>query len=136
MLFRSAGAAWTGELGDEGRRGLPGAPEVSGQHSVRAVRLRTDEELRAFVLQVVRLADNPKRRSELLAGRLRFTLDGGGPAAAPAITHRVDKGAVTERAVIAAAGAGAALVLGPRAVLTPLARDKARALGVRVDKER
>ena len=32
--------------------------------------------------------------------------------------------------------AGAALVLGPRAVLTPLARDKARALGVPVQKER
>jgi hypothetical protein len=103
---------------------------------VRAVRLRTDEELREFVLQVVRLADNPKRRRDLLTGRLRFTLDGGGPAAAPAVTRRVDKGAVTERAVIAAAGAGAALVLGPRAVLTPLARDKARALGVRVEKER
>ncbi len=104
--------------------------------NVRAVRLRTDEELREFVLQVVRLADNPKRRRDLLAGRLRFTLDGGGPAAAPAVLHRVEKGAVTERAVIAAAGAGAALVLGPRAVLTPLARDKARALGVRVEKER
>jgi hypothetical protein len=48
----------------------------------------------------------------------------------------VEKGAVTERAVIAAAKAGHRLVLGPRAVLTPLARDKARALGVPVEKER
>ena len=48
----------------------------------------------------------------------------------------VEKGAVTERAVLAAAKAGERLVLGPRAVLTPLARDKARALGVRVEKER
>ena len=45
-------------------------------------------------------------------------------------------GAVTERLVAAAGKAGAALVLGPRAVLTPLARDKARALGVPVQKER
>jgi len=43
---------------------------------------------------------------------------------------------VTERAVIAAARAGERLVLGPRAVLTPLSRDKARALGVLVEKER
>lgn len=100
------------------------------------MQLRTDEELREFVLQVVRLADNPKRRRDLLAGRLTFTLDSGGAAAGPAVTHRVGKGAVTERAVIAAARAGAGLVLGPRAVLTPLARDKARALGVRVEKER
>ena len=43
---------------------------------------------------------------------------------------------MTERAVIAAAKAGERLVLGPRAVLTPLARDKARALGVPIEKER
>jgi hypothetical protein len=101
------------------------------------VRLSTDEELQAFVLRVLRLADNPKRRRDILAGRLRFTL--AAPAAGqpgPAITQRVDKGAVTERAVIAAARTGARLVLGPRAVLTPLARDKARALGVPVEKER
>lgn len=114
-----------------------GQPASGGSGTeVRPVRLGTDEELREFVLQVVRLADNPKRRRDLLAGRLTFTLDSGGAAAGPAVTHRVGKGAVTERAVIAAARAGAGLVLGPRAVLTPLARDKARALGVRVEKER
>ena len=52
------------------------------------------------------------------------------------VAHRVEKGAVTERAVEAAAKAGARLVLGPRAVLTPLAKDKARALGVAIEKER
>jgi hypothetical protein len=129
----SAAPAASALLASAGASGRSGPRDGA---DVRVVRLATDEELRAFVLQVVRLADNPKRRGDLLAGRLRFTLDGGGPAAAPAVQHRVDKGAVTERAVIAAAGAGAALVLGPRAVLTPLARDKARALGVRVDKER
>jgi len=41
---------------------------------------------------------------------------------------------VTERIVAAAAAAGARLVLGPRAVLTPLARDKARALGVPIER--
>jgi hypothetical protein len=102
---------------------------------VRPVRLASDEELHEFVLQVIALADNPKRRRDLLAGRLRFTL---GPARGPQglADHRIEKGAVTERAVQAAASAGARLVLGPRAVLTPLARDRARALGVPIEKER
>jgi len=91
--------------------------------------------LRDFALRVLRIADNPKLRRDLIAGRIRFRLAdqsaGPGPAA-----HRVDKGAVTERAVAAAAKAGARLVLGPRAVLTPLAKDKARALGVLIEMER
>jgi hypothetical protein len=116
------------------------------------------------------MADNPKRRRDLLAGRLRFTLAPGGfapttadfapggltsasadqPGSAPGSVipadhvragasqarHRIERGAVTERAVQAAASAGARLVLGPRAVLTPLARDRARALGVPIEKER
>jgi hypothetical protein len=43
---------------------------------------------------------------------------------------------VTERHVKAAAAAGARIALGRAAVLTPLAREKARALGVHVEKER
>jgi hypothetical protein len=100
------------------------------------VRLATDEELHAFVLQVLALADNPKRRRDLLAGRLRFTLAPGARADGNPADHRIEKGAVTERTVQAAARAGARLVLGPRAVLTPLARDRARALGVPIEKER
>jgi hypothetical protein len=135
------------------------------------VRLTTDEELRAFVAEVLRLAGDPQRRQDLLSGRLRFTLGdrsscggwapgmsrpfagqlpaGGQPpggglppgvgqfaAGVPAAVRRIEKGAVTERAVIAAAKAGNRLVLGPGAMLTPLAKDKARALGVPVEKER
>jgi hypothetical protein len=44
--------------------------------------------------------------------------------------------AVTERLVASAAKAGQRLVLGPRAVLTPLARDRALALGVPIERER
>jgi hypothetical protein len=128
--------------------------------TLQPVRLATDEDLREFALQIVRLADNPKRRRDLLAGRLRFTLAAAGLSAAPAgpvprpgrgpasgrgspdpagtgrADHRIERGAVTERAVQAAASAGGRLVLGPRAVLTPLARDRARALGVPIEKER
>jgi hypothetical protein len=49
---------------------------------------------------------------------------------------RIEKGAVTERVVREAKAAGARLVLAPGAVLTPLARDKAKALGVQIEKER
>ncbi|HUZ55632.1 MAG TPA: hypothetical protein VMU94_24265 [Streptosporangiaceae bacterium] len=101
-----------------------------------AVRIVTDAELRDFVLRVLRLADNPRLRRDLIAGRIRFRLAEQPPGVASQAAHRVEKGAVTERAVAAAAKAGARLVLGPRAVLTPLARDKARALGVPIDKER
>jgi hypothetical protein len=49
--------------------------------------------------------------------------------------RRIEHGAVTEKVVRDAAQAGQRLVLGPRAVLTPLARDRARASGVEIDKE-
>jgi hypothetical protein len=151
MIVESSGQIAHKSLHDHGQpapgspaagQGLPGAspgssgsPAASPHVTVRPVRLGTDAELHEFVLHILALADNPKRRRDLLAGRLRFTLAPGTPPAAPA-DHRVEKGAVTERAVQAAAAAGARLVLGPRAVLTPLARDRARALGVPIEKER
>lgn len=49
--------------------------------------------------------------------------------------HRIESGAVTERHVAAAAGQGARLVLGRKAVLTPLARDRIRATGITVERE-
>jgi hypothetical protein len=91
------------------------------------------DELRALVREVLR---------DELRALVREALRDALPAAAAGsgngtgTIQRVEKGAVTERMVAAAARDGAALVLGPRAVLTPLARDKARALGVPVQKER
>ena len=51
-------------------------------------------------------------------------------------TRRIGRGAVTEKVVRDAARAGERLVLGPGAVLTPLARDRARASGVEISRER
>jgi hypothetical protein len=110
-----------------------------GVAEVETVSVRTDRELAAFVTRLLRLAENPRRREDLRTGRLRFRLAPGGAAGASASarpTRRVDKGAVTEATVRDAARAGARLVLGPRAVLTPLARDRARAAGVEIEKER
>jgi hypothetical protein len=115
-----------------------GAPHNGSGRSAltRQVRLETDADLRQFALEIVRLADNPARRRDLLTGRLTFTLAvraGDLPATG---VHRIETGAVTERAVQSAAKAGQRLVLGPRAVLTPLARDRALALGVPIERER
>lgn len=112
-------------------RGRPAPADEAGSWTVR---ISTDEELHQFVLRVLRLADNAKLRRDLISGRVRFRLASG--AARGHAEHRVDKGAVTERVVAAAAQAGARLVLGRRAVLTPLAKDRARALGVAISRER
>jgi hypothetical protein len=117
------------------------APGSASSAGTRHVRLATDEDLHQFVLTVVRLADNPARRRDLLTGRLRFTLSGthGGQAQGSQPQQgafRIETGAVTERAVQAAAKAGERLVLGRRAVLTPLARDRALSLGVPIERER
>src|SRR6266851_4227311 len=112
----------------------PAAPPQVG--AVYTVSLRTDQELAAFVSRILHLFENPKHRDDLRAGRLRFRLAASGPAGSARPAHRIEKGAVTEAAVRDAARAGARLVLGRRAVLTPLARDRARAAGVEIEKER
>jgi hypothetical protein len=138
------GAAGLGEAGLGGTGTVTGAPAQDGlphtvrEHveSVEVVSIRTDADLGNFVLHLLHLFENPKHRDALRAGRLRFRLAApaaGGPAQP---SHRIEKGAVTEAMVAASARAGARLVLGRRAVLTPLARDRARATGVEIVKER
>jgi hypothetical protein len=116
----------------------PGLPHTVLQdvESVRAVSIRTDADLGKFVLDLLHLFENPKHRDALRAGRLRFRLAAAAAGGTAQPSHRIEKGAVTEAMVAAAARAGARLVLGPRAVLTPLARDRARAAGVEIVKER
>jgi hypothetical protein len=109
--------------------GLPGNG-LPGPDELRAlVREVLRDELRALVREALRDA-----LPAAVAGSGGTGPGGTGPGGTGGV-QRVEKGAVTERMVAAAAKAGSALVLGPRAVLTPLARDKARALGVPVQKE-
>lgn len=114
----------------------PTGPLAAEQkHRTDTVRLATDRDLDAFVRTLLRLFENPKTRADLKAGRLTFRLAGTTSGAAGQV-RRIDSGAVTERHIADIAATGAGLVLGPRAVLTPLAREKARALGVSIEKER
>lgn len=115
-------------------------PAVVEQRSgdVERVDLRSDADLDGFVRSLARRLDNPRDRMAILSGRLRFSL-AAAPAAETAAAGpalRIEKGAVTERHVRDAADKGARLVLSPRAVLTPMARDRARSLGVEIEKER
>ncbi len=119
----------------------------NGLPVTETVNLSTDEDLTAFVARLLDL--DAGEREDLRAGRKRFRLAQGttpapapapAPAAAPAPNgvpvRRVESGAVTEALVREAARAGERLVLGRAAVLTPLARDRARASGVEIVKER
>jgi hypothetical protein len=120
-------------------------PSTWAAPAAEPVTLRTDEDLERFVLALLARFEDPRQREAIRAGDVRFTLGGpgaapvpGGPRGAPAragVVH-VARGAVTERKVTEAAKAGARLVLGPGAVLTPLAREKARALGIAIERER
>lgn len=99
------------------------------------VRITSDRDLDVFVRNLLRLFENPKTRADLRHGRLSFRL-AGTERSGPGSTKRIERGAVTERQISDIAASGASLVLGPRAVLTPLARERARALGVPIHKER
>jgi len=118
------------------------------------VNLSTDEDLAAFVKRLLDL--DAGQREEIRSGRKRFRLaspqaqsvpagagqvgagqsNGAERAGSSAPVRRIERGAVTEAVIAAAARAGERLVLGRGAVLTPLARDRARASGVQIEKER
>jgi hypothetical protein len=117
-------------------------PSTWAAPAAEPVTLRSDAELERFVLALLARFEDPRQREAIRERRVRFTFGeaaigraGADPAAAPG-TVRVERGAVTERTVDQAARAGARLVLGPRAVLTPLAREKARAKGIAIERER
>lgn len=104
---------------------------------VEHVRLKDDRDLDAFVRALAHRLEHPAERAAIAAGRIRFTMSGtaAAPAAPTGGTERLERGAVTERVVERAAQNGGVLVLGRRAVLTPMGRDRARALGVRIERE-
>lgn len=114
------------------------------------VTITNDAELNAFAARCLELFASPERREAFRAGKLRFRLAPAGGAsrradsgaveppvrtASHSAEFRVEAGALTERAVLLAAADGQSVVLGRRAVATPLALDKARSLGVAVRRE-
>ena len=145
--LRAAVRAVLREVLPDGIVAAPTMPPPSGLQAGQGdVVITSDTDLTAFVRRVAALCEDPHVRTELQGGRHGFRLAPGaqsGPGAGSVTgaghdgsVTRIDRGAVTERAVVRAAAAGSRLVLGHGAVLTPLARDKARTLGVQIEKER
>jgi hypothetical protein len=110
------------------------APDAVGR-AIEWVAMESDDDLERFVRALLARFENPRDRAAIHDGRLRFALRRPGAAGAAAGIVRVERGAVTERKVEEAAKAGARLVLGSGAVLTPLAREKARARGIEIERE-
>jgi hypothetical protein len=122
-----------------GKRAGEPQVKISGDDArVETVKIDTDEDLERFIRELMTRLENPRERLAIRKGELRFVLGRsetvGQPQGAPPV--RVKKGAVTERVIRQAASAGTRLVLAPGAVLTPLARDEAKALGVQIERER
>ncbi|WP_441960425.1 hypothetical protein [Mycolicibacterium houstonense] len=111
-----------------------GPRAVEGKNRTETVQLGNDRDLDNFVRKLLRLFESPKTRADLKAGRLSFRLAGAARSSGGGAVHRIESGAVTERHI--ADMAGGTLVLGRKAVLTPLAREKARTLGITIEKER
>ncbi len=102
------------------------------------------EELRALVREMLREAVDSRVREA--AAPATPTAVATPPPAAPAVASapvsapppdgiRIASGAVTESSIMAAARAGGRLVVGPKVVITPLARDRAREIGVTIERE-
>lgn len=123
------------------------APAPSGAPAPRSdqtVRIASDADLQAFVAQLAR----PGVIESVREGRLRFTLaptaaapaqgqphaappPAPSPAAAPAVTL---EGVVSERR-LQSVPRGGTVLLAPGAVLTPLARDVVRRMGITVRRQ-
>jgi hypothetical protein len=109
------------------QRGQP-----AGGSAVETVRIASDQDLAAFIARIT----EPRMLEKVRAGQLRFTLGAtAAPAAAVAPSAAALTGVITEQKIEHLKGAGR-LVLGPGAVLTPLARDKARKLGLAIERRR
>ncbi|HKP26586.1 MAG TPA: hypothetical protein VJV39_22140 [Dongiaceae bacterium] len=108
------------------------------------VAIANDSDLVGFARRVLSLAGDPAKAKDIAAGRYPFRLERPAaaqasappapravPATAPATqSHRIDSGVVTESTLNKLPRGLSRLVLGPGVTVTPLAKDRARALGL------
>jgi len=129
------------------------APADQRTSDVEEISITSDTDLERFIQRLLALADDAGSRDALKTGRIKFRLvksghrspatlkrpqreDRSQPAAAPSAGgHRIDKGLVAERHIVAAAKSGKKLTVAKGVAVTPLARDKARQLGVVIERE-
>lgn len=127
------------------RKPSPGGT-APAQQPVETVRIAGDADLVAFARRVLSLAGDPSKAKEIAAGRYPFRLErppvaqSTSPPARPAVapaqssssqqSHRVESGVVTESMLNKLPRGLSKLVLAPGVTVTPLARDRARVLGL------
>ena len=120
---------------------LASRKSASGTATVQSVRIATDNDLARFVARLIQELDDPTTSTDLRSGARRFTLrDVVGSVNPPVGTSSPPgtfalQGVITESRIERCAPDGA-LVLGAGAILTPLARDKARKLGLKIERVR
>jgi hypothetical protein len=103
------------------------------------VRIAGDADLATFAKQVLALAADPDAQRKIAAGNYPFKLDtaqGAVSSAAPAAggSARMDKGVVTESAMVKLPRGTKKLLIGAEVSVTPLARDKAGSLGITIER--
>ena len=105
--------------------------------SAEEVCITNDAELASFVGQIIQYMDNPITAADLHSGRKTFTLQTSRSKSTVSVlpNQAILSGAITEAKIEKHASAGV-IVLAPDAVLTPLARDKARQLGIKIERSR
>jgi hypothetical protein len=112
---------------------------TQGLSAVETIRIASDAELQAFVQRLL----DPAVQERLKSAKLRFSLAApagsqpspvtqapAGPSAGAPLT-----GVISEKTVDRHAGSQT-LVIAPDAVVTPLARDRARQLKIRIERRR
>ncbi|MFM9841688.1 MAG: hypothetical protein ACKVOI_01835 [Dongiaceae bacterium] len=126
---------------------------VLADQRTEEISIASDADLQRFVQRLVALAEDAAGRDALKSGRIKFQLAKSGhrspailkrpqrevqnsaPAAQSAGGYRIDRGLVAERHIVAAAKNGRKLTVAKGVAVTPLARDKARQLGVVIERE-
>lgn len=118
------------------------AGQVDGATGAEVIAIRSQADLDAAIRRVLSDAAHPARRAAVQSGKVKFVLGEAKPVgtnqgarATGAQVHRVERGALTERHVRAAGQQGASIHISRRVVVTPLAKERARAMGVEIVKE-
>lgn len=109
------------------------------------VPMRAESDLALFARRVLQLAEDPRRRQAIEGGVFPFRFErstSGGPrtgvnpgTSSAALESRIDRGLVNEKHINKLPPGTTILNLGKRATITPLARDKARKMGITITKE-
>jgi hypothetical protein len=115
-----------------------------GSPATETARIADDADLAAFARRVLALAEDATARQAIAAGRYPFELAHGSAPATPspparltgAAAARIDTGVVTEASLAKLPKGAARLVIGDGVAVTPLARDRARKLGITIERSK